>query len=108
MEADEIGNHSSRCYMKKELRLVVSCSMCHCSHFHVSLIFADKAGAHLSGAPFSTPYISLSLTGRYRIKVKLTARDVHSSLQLKRFNDDRKKFYFVGHSLQNHSFIYSG
>jgi hypothetical protein len=81
MEADDIGNHSSRCYLKKELRLDVSCSMCHCSHFHLSLIFADRAGAHPSGAPFGTPCLSLSLTGRYRIKVKLTARDVHSSLQ---------------------------
>jgi hypothetical protein len=62
-----------------------SCDFC---NFHPSLIFAGKAGAYLSEAPYSLFH---SKACKYKTRVEVTIRDEHSSFNY-RINYDRKKF----------------
>jgi hypothetical protein len=73
----------------------------------VSLIFAGKAGAYSSEAPFrcSTPGSAPGLTHKYYTRQEKLARDKHSSLLQKSVNYGRKKFYGKGPCLSGTSKI---
>jgi hypothetical protein len=63
--------------------------------FYLSLMFAGKAAAHMSEAPFGYPTLGLApgLTLKHYTRLERLAREQHYRLLQKLLNYGHKKFY---------------